>query len=108
MNFKTDFGYNEDDFVQVGEAMNELTVTITLCEYRNMIREQVQAAKVIELLQEKLKKAEETSKTFMQLFMFKSPETINKLCEIVNELFPNEKTEGANQDPTAKEMGVSE
>ena len=31
--------YNEDDFVQRGENMDELTVTITLCEYRNIITE---------------------------------------------------------------------
>lgn len=37
---KTDTGiYNEDDFVQRGSILDELTVTITLCEYRNLIRE---------------------------------------------------------------------
>lgn len=36
---KTDNMYNDDDFAQVGDQMNELTVTITLCEYRNMVRE---------------------------------------------------------------------
>ena len=39
---KTECGaytYNEDDFVQRGEALDELTVTITLCEYRNLISE---------------------------------------------------------------------
>lgn len=37
---KTEYGnYNEDDFVQRGEALDELTITITLCEYRNLISE---------------------------------------------------------------------
>jgi len=35
---KTDtFGFNEDDFLQRDGAMQELTVKITLCEYRNLI-----------------------------------------------------------------------
>mgnify|MGYP003498020666 CR=1 FL=1 len=36
---KTKYSYNEDDFMQNGEELKELTVTITLCEYRNLIRE---------------------------------------------------------------------
>ena len=28
---------DEDDFVQHGETMDELTVTITLCEYRRLV-----------------------------------------------------------------------
>ena len=35
---KTDGTYNEDDFVQRDSILDELTVTITLCEYRNLIR----------------------------------------------------------------------
>ena len=38
MSLKTDYGWNEDDYVQADEKMSELTVTITLCEYRNLIR----------------------------------------------------------------------
>ena len=31
--------YNEDDFIERAGEMHELTVTITLCEYRNLITE---------------------------------------------------------------------
>lgn len=40
---KTDSYFNEDDFRQTEHgALEELTVTITLCEYRNLVREQAQ------------------------------------------------------------------
>ena len=94
--------------------MKELTVTITLSEYRNLIRGQVYMNKEIELLEEKLKNAQEASKTFMQLLMLRSPETINKLCESINTLFTmatteteeGEKGECDNLNQTAQEVGV--
>lgn len=93
MSLKTDYGFNEDDFVQTGESMNELTVTITLTEYRNLIREQAQAEKQIELLEEKLKQAKESGQAFMQLLFLKSPEIVNKICDLYTEFFPSGKTE---------------
>lgn len=39
MSLKTEYSYNEDDFMQNGNGMQELTVTITLCEYRNLIED---------------------------------------------------------------------
>ncbi len=52
MSLKTDYSYSKDDFVQRGEALDELTVTITLCEYRNLITEQTRLDMVVERLQE--------------------------------------------------------
>lgn len=98
MSLKTEYSYNEDNFVQSGESLNELTVTITLEEYRNLIREQTRSAKQIECLEEELKKAKESAKTFMQLFMIKSPETINKLCDMFSDIFPNNETETEEGD----------
>ena len=34
---KTDFTYNDDDFVERDGKLFELTVTITLSEYRNLV-----------------------------------------------------------------------
>lgn len=90
--------YNEDDFVQVGDDMKELTVTITLCEYRNLIREQTNAAKEIELLQDKLKAAQESGKTFMELLLLRSPEVVNKICELYNEFFPSGTTKAEEKE----------
>lgn len=40
MNAKTEHGnYNADDFIEIDGQLKELTVTITLCEYRNLITE---------------------------------------------------------------------
>lgn len=37
---KTELDYNEDNFLEVDGKMQELTVTITLAEYRNLIFDQ--------------------------------------------------------------------
>lgn len=103
---KTDYQCNDDDFVQNGDFLNELTVTITLCEYRNLIREQAQNEKRIEILEEELKKTRESAKTFMQLFMFKSPETINKICDLVNGIFQNETQEGESNEQIRKQESI--
>lgn len=51
---KTDFAgcYNDDDFMERGGEMEELTVTITLCEFRNMVRELARNELQIERLQD--------------------------------------------------------
>lgn len=103
---KTDYGCNEDDFVQNGGFLNELTVTITLCEYRNLIKEQVQNAKRIEILEEELKKTKESASTFMKLFMIKSPETMNKICDLFNGIFPNESEEGEENEQIRKQESI--
>lgn len=46
--------YNEDDFVEQDGKMVELTVTITLCEYRNMVREQAQNEYIIDDLRKQI------------------------------------------------------
>lgn len=51
--------YNEDDFVERDGAMHELTVTITLCEYRNLIRETTRLELELELERGKYEELEE-------------------------------------------------
>lgn len=74
MSLKTDYNFNEDDFAQDGDMMKELTVTITLCEYRNIIREQVRSEIEIGRLQETLKKAESQAKLMTDMVVFDHPE----------------------------------
>ena len=90
MSYKTELRntYNEDDFVQTEGGMQELTVTITLCEYRNLIRDLQRQDVIIENLETKMKNAQEYSKTLFKLLMVKSPEVINKAIDIIKELFP--------------------
>lgn len=89
MSLKTSCGYNEDDFVEVDKDLKELTVTITLCEYRSLIREQAQAAKEIELLQDKLKKAQESGNAMLEVLLRKSPAAVKKIAELYDCFFSN-------------------
>ena len=50
MSCKTDRLYNEDNFAERDGKLYELTVEITLEEYRNLIKERVQNGKEIERL----------------------------------------------------------
>ena len=56
-NIKTDFGYNNYDYVQDGETIKELTVTITLDEYRNLITTNVRNETQIDYLENRLAEA---------------------------------------------------
>lgn len=67
MSIKTEYGYCEDDFAQVGTSLNELTVTITLCEYRNLIREQARSEATIDALNEKVSEQKNTIESLYAL-----------------------------------------
>lgn len=56
-NIKTDLGYNIYDYVQDGETIKELTVTITLDEYRNLITTNVRNETRIDYLENRLAEA---------------------------------------------------
>lgn len=75
MSLKTDYNsFNEDDFVESGGEMKELTVTITLCEYRNLITEQTRNEAELDRLQDRLKQAEERAKLMTDVVMLDHPE----------------------------------
>ncbi len=74
---------NEDDFVQDGETMKELTVTISLCEYRNLIREQAQNEEYINELKDKLKKLESQAKMMTAMVLYDHPEFYNDMFNSV-------------------------
>ena len=93
MNLKTDYGWSGDDFVQADGTINELTVTITLCEYRNLIRDRQRHEVIIEGLNSELKKSRESMQTFAQMVSLKSPEVIDKLVSIIEEFIPKAKAE---------------
>lgn len=56
-NIKTDFSYNDYDYVQEGETMKELTVTITLEEYRDLIITNIRNETRIDYLENRLAEA---------------------------------------------------
>ena len=59
MRLKTDTSYDADNFVQRGSYLDELTVTITLCEYRDLVQQSACDEKEIESLQEEIERLRE-------------------------------------------------
>lgn len=86
MSLKTEYSYNEDDFVQNGNGMQELTVTITLCEYRNLVKDISYQDGTIEKLEEENKKLKEQNKAYQEYIIANHPEFIEKLADFANVL----------------------
>ena len=64
---KSEHPYSSDyDFVQQGEAMNELTVTITLAEYRDLIEDQTRMSLEIDRLKAEKKELEDKAKSLSE------------------------------------------
>lgn len=101
MALKTDYNsFNEDDFVESGGEMKELTVTITLCEYRNLITEQTRYEAEVDRLRDRLKQAEEGAKLLTDVVMFDHPEffgdvigAVTKFLKKMTEPVPSEEVD---------------
>jgi hypothetical protein len=93
MNLKTEYGYNEDDFVQREANMQELTVTITLCEYRNLIKDIVYQDNTIQKLEEENEKLKEQNKAYQGYIIANHPEFIEKLGDFANALINTPKAD---------------
>lgn len=96
-NLKTKGFYNEDDFVQNGEELKELTVTITLCEYRNLIRELSTYDAKIESTQEENKKIKEQLRSLAEIIVYKDPEIMNDVKKAIYSIL-GMKEEGVEND----------
>ena len=84
MNRKTEFTtYNEDDFVQRGDSLDELTVTITLCEYRNLIKELAQSDMTIEWLREEKAELEKKLEAAAKALSSFTPELMRDIGNIL-------------------------
>ena len=84
MSLKTEYGYLEYDFVQNGNGMQELTVTITLSEYRNLIKDITTQANTIERLIEENNRLKERSNAYEECIVSYHPEIIEKLGDFAN------------------------
>lgn len=85
-----DFAYikdwtTEDDYVEHGGICNELTVTITLREYRGLIEEKVKQAAEIERLTAERDKFEKQAREYGKMLIAKHPEIIKKITGVVSE-----------------------
>lgn len=84
MSNKTGYGsYNEDNFVEIDGNLKELTVTITLCEYRNLITELERLNTANGDLYQKWKAEEERANVLCQALFVKSPELQNEVGDVI-------------------------
>lgn len=80
MGNKTEYSYNEDDFIEVDGQMKELTVTITLCEYRNLIQENAQCFRTIDSLNEEIGNLKKQVEATRKALLSNVPEMSEKNC----------------------------
>lgn len=77
---------SEVDYVERGGACEELTVTITLYEYRGLIEEKVRQAAEIERLCAERDKFEKQAKEYGAALLAKHPDAMAKIGETVREI----------------------
>lgn len=101
-NLKTDGYYNENDFVQEDRGMRELTVEISLCEYRNLIQNLTEADLHIEKLRiEKEELEKRVSDLQKCLAAIKMPEWIDGIRRM---LTSSDDADTANGEETEESM----
>ena len=84
MSSKTEFAhYNEDNFVERDGNLREITVEITLEEYRNLIVERTYNEKELEKFQEENTSLNDSVKTLTAFFINTSPELKEKLSSLL-------------------------
>lgn len=99
MSLKTDCGYfNEDNFIEHNGELRELTVTITLCEYRDLISERCYSEKAIESLQEENEKLKRQNAEYIKIITRKCPEIVKEVKTIADSVLGyNENTGNENE-----------
>ena len=96
---KTDGYYNEDDFVQEDHGLRELTVEISLCEYRALIRKLTKCELYIEKLQTEKEELEKRISDLQKcLAAIKLPEWAKKLSNIFSEEQSSEDEESMERE----------
>lgn len=91
--------YNEDDFVEREGSLHEITVEITLCEYRNLIQERIYNEKEIERLQEENRHLNDSVEILTEIYVDGNPElkeTLSSLAVTFLEQIKKARKEGGN------------
>ena len=97
------YNTEEDDYVERAGAVEELTVTITLCEYRYLIRKAAENEMKIEQLANENSELEERVKTLSQAILAKFPDLVGGVLGSINEIFGiKNDAEEADADETAR------
>lgn len=81
MSLKTDYHYEDFNFTENNGTMNELTVTITLDEYRTMVRQLTRDENKIEKLEAENKQYKTTLKVYAETLCKQNPDVIKKIVE---------------------------
>lgn len=103
MSLKTEYSYNEDDFVQNTNGMQELTVTITLCEYRNLVSEIERQDILIERLQEENKRLTNANNSLSHFIANDKQKEIKDLLNLVCRVLDVEIENTNTEQPEAEE-----
>lgn len=84
---KTECGYNDDDFVERDGKLDELTVTITLNEYRNLISDIVCREQDFRKLSDEHEKLEQAFKSMVKYISAeKVTDDLKQFIEIITEV----------------------
>lgn len=90
----------EDDYVERGGGCEELTVTITLREYRDLIQTVEKQNAAIDRLTEERDKFERQAQEYGKMLLAKHPEIMKKIVGAVSEFVdgePDDETEAAEE-----------
>lgn len=99
---KTEYGYNENDFVEKDGVLQELTVTITLGEYRDLITTNEVLSADIETYRKEVNKLTEQNKSLAQTILaLNGGKMIRDIGKAIGNAFaPNEKETEENDNET--------
>lgn len=96
MSLKTEYRYNDDDFIEADGQMKELTVTISLCEYRSLIQENERMCGTIESLNETIINLNKQVEAMRTTLLSEVPEISEKIVELYRLIF-KQKEGGKNE-----------
>lgn len=85
MSLKSEFCRNDDDFYETNGHLKELTVTITLCEYRNLITELARADEIFPKIKEENKNLKKQVEDLSKYIFASNPSIGKSLSEITKE-----------------------
>lgn len=77
----------EEDYIERAGALEEITVTITICEYRELIQYKARAEMQLEQLTKELEQQRQHNEKILKALLAKSPDVMSALTDAVHEMF---------------------
>lgn len=88
----------EDDYIESGGVFAELTVTISLCEYRRLVSDDIFLRTEIKRLEKENEKLAAQIKTLGGALLAKSPDLLNKIAAVADALIDSVNNEEENDE----------